>query len=178
MKSDLVCYLDLDGVLVDFTKGVLAFHKREDFPYKSLDWDFDKKLGLTPEQFWGGLGYDFWVGLDWTLEGKEILKLVESKFGDSIAIITSPPKTGGAVEGKMGWVKREIPKYARKTFVGARKELLASPRKILIDDREENILAFRQAGGLGILVPRPWNSNRKEEDRLVEHLGEELGKLL
>lgn len=169
-------YLDLDGVLVDFISGALRHHKRH-IPYKSLDWDFDKKLGMSPEQFWGGLGYEFWLGLGWTREGKDVLKLLEAKFGDSIALITSPPKTPGAVQGKLDWVAREMPRYKRRVFVGARKELLAAPYKILFDDRNENCANFVDAGGCAYKIPRPWNSQAKYEDSLLVDLEEYLNSL-
>jgi 5'(3')-deoxyribonucleotidase len=168
-----VCYLDLDGVLVDFTKGVLEFHAQRgnklasSLKYEEMDWDFDKKLGLDPEQFWGSLGYDFWLNLDWTKEGKDILSLLESKFGDNIAILSSPPKTGGAVEGKLAWVAKHLPKYKRRTFIGARKELMAAESKLLVDDRGENCEAFREAGGHVFLVPRPWNGAKQLEHKLM-----------
>jgi len=42
------------------------------------------------------------------------------------------------------------------------KEKLAAPCRLLIDDRSENVKAFRDAGGSAILVPRPWNDGSRE----------------
>ena len=41
---------------------------------------------------------------------------------------------------------------------GARKELMAGPNTILIDDYPNNVNKFNAAGGLGILVPSNWNT--------------------
>lgn len=164
-----VAYLDLDGVLVDFMRGALKFHNKTIF-YPDIKWDFPDDLGLTPQQFWGPLDLNFWVGLEWTPEGKEILALVESYFGDNIAIVTSPPKTGGACEGKLAWVAREMPKYKRRCFVGARKELLAAPSKILIDDRDENLAAFSAARGFIAPIGRPWNAYSAAEPVILSTL--------
>lgn len=169
MPLSKVAYLDLDGVLVDFVKGALKLHNSDIKP-SEIVWDIDKQLGLTPEQFWSPFNFTFWANLEWTPEGKEILELVESVYGDNIAILTSPPKTGGAVEGKLAWVAKNMPKYKRKTFVGARKELMAAPSKLLIDDREENVDNFMEAGGGAILIPRPWNRNKDMESELMSIL--------
>lgn len=173
---NLVCYLDLDGVLVDFARGALQYHN-SDLEYSSLDWDFDKKLGLTPEQFWEPLDYNFWANLEWTAEGKGILELVEAKFGDKVAILTAPPKTPGAVQGKLDWISRELPRYRRRTMVGTNKQLFAASTKVLVDDRDENIESFEDAGGLGVLVPRPWNRAKGYEGVLLENVRMKLDGL-
>lgn len=165
----MTCYLDLDGVLVDFDRGALAAHQLE-LSHDQLEWDWPTKVGLSPEEFWGKFDYEFWLGLHWTSEGKKILALVEEHFGDQVAVVTSPPKTPGATEGKLAWIKRHMPKYERKTFVGARKELLAAPNKLLIDDRDENIERFVLSGGLGFMIARPWNKARLREADILEDL--------
>lgn len=158
------CYLDLDGVIVDFDSGARKLHNL-DIPYEELTWDWpSEKTSLSPEEFWGKFGYDFWLGLNWTAEGKGIIELVSSLFGDNIAIVTSPPRTPGAVEGKLDWVRANLgSKWARRTFVGARKELLAASNKLLIDDRQENLDKFKANGGYIAPVGRPWNNFRNVE---------------
>jgi hypothetical protein len=41
--------------------------------------------------------------------------------------------------------------------VGTAKWFAAGPDTWLIDDSDKNIRMFREWGGHGILVPRPWN---------------------
>lgn len=165
-----VCYLDLDGVLVDFVGGALKLHGKE-IPPKEVQWNFPRQLGFADtlaKEFWDLLGYDFWANLGWTHEGRETLKAVEGAFYDRVCIMTSPCNTPGAVEGKVAWIKREIPDYSRRFVVGPAKHLFAGPGKVLVDDNDDNVEQFRLYGGRAVLVPRPWNHRR--------HLTDDLGR--
>jgi hypothetical protein len=161
-ETPSICYLDLDGVLVDFVRGAFALHGKE-IPYPEVRWDFDKQLGIPPEVFWGKMGKDFWEDLPWTQEGPDLIKALETIFGsDNIVLMTSPVGTPGGVEGKVNWIRRELPGYSRRFFIGPPKHMLAGPGKLLVDDHDENIDKFCAAGGKAIMVPRPWNRRRDE----------------
>ena len=75
------CFLDLDGVLVDFIGGANKLLDRED-PWLRVEnlgkWGGEEMYGLTPREFWDPMGEDFWANLEWTKEGTDILDLVES----------------------------------------------------------------------------------------------------
>jgi 5'(3')-deoxyribonucleotidase len=159
-----VCYLDLDGVLVDFVRGALAHFDRPDFLYRDVRWGIEKQLRIEPELFWSGLGFAFWANLPWGPEGKHLLALVEEIFGENVVLLTSPCDTPGAVEGKAAWIKREMPAYKRRFFIGPPKHLVAGPGKVLLDDHEDNVEAFAANGGHTVLAPRPWNRRRGETD--------------
>ena len=157
----VVCYLDLDGVLVDFIRGALRVHNKE-LPIEDVRWDFHEQVGIPNNEFWEPMGFDFWANLDWMGEGQDLLRGIEGLFGESVVLLTSPCLTVGSVEGKVDWVKRNIPGYQRRLFVGPAKHLLASHCKVLVDDHDVNVDKFREHGGKAILVPRPWNSRRKD----------------
>lgn len=89
----------------------------------------------------------------------EILSAIEEYFGgDAITIVSSPCGTPGCVDGKRMWLRHHLPQYARTAFFGGAKHRLAGPDITLIDDCDNNVNAFRAAGGSAILVPRWWNS--------------------
>lgn len=157
-----VCYLDLDGVLVDFVAGGLAFHGKT-LPPDEVRWDFPQQVGFVgtwAAEFWNPLGKDFWAGLGWTVEGKLLLAHLEVLFGDRVVLLSSPCGTPGRHEGKCEWVERELPAYRRRVCLGAAKHLFAAPTKILVDDHDANADAFTAEGGRAVLVPRPWNRRR------------------
>lgn len=161
-----VCFLDLDGVLVDFVGGAFAAHGRS-IPMPDVRWDFPSQIGFergaSDPAFWELMGRDFWANLDWTPEGQATLEAVEKVFGhDNIAVMTSPCDTDGAVEGKVAWIKKHLPKYRRCFFVGPAKDLAAGSSKVLIDDYQANASSFVARGGLSVLPPRPWNSRKNE----------------
>lgn len=163
-----ICFLDLDGVLVDFTAAALQVHGRE-LPPREITWDFASQIGFTGERvakFWEPLDYSFWRDLPWTAEGKQLLATVEEIFPpERICLLTTPCRTPGCAEGKLDWVRREIPGYADRVLVGSCKHLLASPRAVLVDDRDENARGFVLSGGWSLLVPRPWNIRARQTDQ-------------
>lgn len=159
--SKPVLYLDLDGVLVDFVRGALRAHGQY-IPFPDVRWDFWRQMDgsngeMTEIEFWKPMGRSFWEHLPWTPEGKNFLALLEAIAGDRIVLLTSPSDNDGAVDGKIAWIKRELPAYTRRFFVGPPKALAASPMKILVDDYGVNVEKFNDEGGRFVLVPRPWN---------------------
>lgn len=157
----MICFLDLDGVLVDFVGGAFALHGRS-LPRRAVQWDFDKQLGIPAADFWAPMGQAFWAGLDWTPEGRLLLGGIEGLFGENVVLLTSPCQTVGAVEGKVDWIRQYLPRYSRRFFVGPAKHTIAGPGKVLVDDHEGNVTPFVAHGGNAVLVPRPWNRRASE----------------
>ncbi len=154
-----VCYLDMDGVLVDFSRGAFDLHHKVYNP-GSVTWDFWKDMGLTEEEFWSPMDFSFWANLPWTSEGRLLFGFLDGIFHENMVLLTSPSLNHGAIEGKIAWVTRHIPHMRRRVMVGACKSLLAGPTKILVDDNATNVVDFSKAGGKTVLVPRPWNQDR------------------
>lgn len=157
------CLLDLDGVLVDFVGGACRFHGRKN-PYvfdpvnTRGQWDVVGLLGMDPTEFWQGLDRYFWRSLDWMEDGREILEVVENKFGkENVCLLSLPCDTVGCCDGKREWVREHLPDYSRRLLLGSAKEFAASPERVLIDDYPSNVERFGEAGGQSLLVPRPWN---------------------
>jgi hypothetical protein len=157
----MICFLDLDGTLVDFcgaaqTRLGITQAQLDELP-KPWSWDFIFEVsGVPPEDFWPTLDAEFWATLPWTPDGRAILDLVEGAF-DQICLISKP--TGpGSHDGKQAWIAQHIPRYNGRALFGAAKHYCAGPGRYLIDDSETNINEFYNYGGRGILVPRPWNS--------------------
>lgn len=152
---------DMDGVLVNFVKGALKFHGRED--YVVDHWDFDTKICETPNEFWKDLGFDFWANLEWTPQGQELLaRLIEIVGKDNICFLTSPCLTIGSIEGKIEWLRRNIPDMSRQFAICPMKQAFAHPKALLLDDSDVNIEKFEKSGGKTITVPQLWNSRADE----------------
>lgn len=174
------CLLDMDGVLVDFVRGAIELHDLPanlyDDPKSLGDFDIVKLSGLKPQDFWKDMGFDFWASLPWTADGMNILNLVLSKFGDkNICLLTSPCMTEGCIEGKLYWIRRNLPDFSRRFLVGPAKEFCAGPNNYLIDDSDHNRRTFEAHGGNCILVPRPWNSMHHQRHRTLDHLMNLMG---
>jgi hypothetical protein len=145
-------YLDMDGVLTDFERRFEQFAgvtPNEFISQKSIEFG----EGKADEQFWdlidNQIGVRFWAGMPWMPEGEELYKYVK-KYKPQI--LTSPSKDDSSRIGKGVWVKRNMPGVPLKFGYKAEgKAKFAGPNKILIDDRAENIQAWKSAGGIGIL---------------------------
>lgn len=150
-------FLDMDGVLVDFRRGVCEAFDRDD---PSTNWIFwENWKGVTTKDVDAICDIFFWDLLDWTSEGICIEQAVRQKFSpENIYLLTTPMPNSGSGTGKLRWIKRCMPwAYNRTILSYAPKSLFAGPDTLLIDDKDENIEEFRAAGGQSILVPRLWN---------------------
>jgi hypothetical protein len=145
-------YLDMDGTITDFERRFEQFAgvtPNEFISQKSIEFG----EGKADEQFWdlidNQIGVRFWAGMPWMPEGEELYKYVK-KYKPQI--LTSPSKDDSSRIGKGVWVKRNMPGVPLKFGYKAEgKAKFAGPNKILIDDRAENIQAWKSAGGIGIL---------------------------
>lgn len=132
-------YCDVDGVLVDFDKG-----------YYDLT-GTKASLETPPDQFWEPIskaGSDFWANLEWMSEGKQLWDYIK-KYKPKL--LSAPSRENSSRIGKREWVKNNIPEAKLILAAAELKQHYASPKSILIDDREKNINEWVEAGGIGIL---------------------------
>jgi len=145
-------FVDMDGVLTDFERRFEQFAgvtPDEFMAQKEIQYGKEK----ANEQFWDlvdeQIGVRFWAGMPWMPEGEQLYKYIK-KYKPSI--LTSPSRKESSRIGKGVWVKRNMSGIPVKFGYGSSgKAKFAGPNKILIDDREDNISAWKAAGGIGIL---------------------------
>jgi len=151
-------FLDMDGVIADFTRGALEYVGLSIPPFKTLRWDFINQLGLPVETFWRTLSHkDFWANLPVLEDGRELYNIIADVVGPGNIVVLSSGIVEGSCDGKRLWLRRHFPLLEKTAVFGSVKDQLAAPCKILVDDHQANIDAFRAAGGRAIIVPRPWN---------------------
>ena len=96
-------FLDVDGVLADWNKGA---HKIHNLPYEEGVWPYelgpsgwnfnrDPKVNLTTKELFEPMDFDFWAGLDWMPDGRELFNYLHSNYGDKLFLLTSPALTCG-----------------------------------------------------------------------------------
>lgn len=149
-------FCDLDGVLVDFNGSATAIIGAEN-PPKKWRWYEDYEDGFRRVN--DACTWQFWANLDWMHDGHDILRAVIDTFDPAqIYLLTTPMPNPGSASGKMEWIDRHLPTYNKKIFITtASKSVVARPDTLLIDDKDQNVEEFTDAGGEAILVPRPWN---------------------
>jgi hypothetical protein len=165
-------FLDMDGVLCDFIGPAAALHGRD---ARALDWAAGKGLdlaaqtskvfGLGLDAFWWPIhaaGEKFWAELELTPWASGRAGLVASALRlDDCVVLSRPSSCPTSAAGKALWLRRHfdgrfaVPSGA---ILCARKELLAGPGRVLIDDDDRNVAAWRAAGGAAVLLPQPWNA--------------------
>ena len=134
-----IIFLDIDGVVADFDTHLHTQNKTK--PNGKIDHD--------------ALDYAWWSTIP-IYEGArsfydELTALNEVKF------LTGPMVSVDCFAGKAAWISEKfLPdrgKWALTDLIichSKRKNLMAAPNRILIDDRIENVESWRQAGGIGI----------------------------
>jgi len=153
---DYKIYLDMDGVLVDFDqqfKDLTGMMPRE----------FEAKHGSTG--FWEAIdkaGVGFWRGMSW-MPGGEALYNRASQFDHEL--LSSPSRSELSKIGKRLWRRDKTPSTKLTLSRSYLKKNYAAPNHILIDDREDNIQQWRDAGGIGILYTSA-NQVNTELDKL------------
>lgn len=178
------CFLDMDGVLVDFIGGASLAHDLPN-PYSPMsdraagEWDIAKLWHLKEDEFWQPLNSStFWEELQPTPEADEILFLCENAFGfENICLLTCPSASPYSAMGKLRWIQSHLPQYARRYMMGPAKQFCAGPDAILIDDNDINCQCFTNHLGGAVLLPRPWNANYAIADP-ISYLRENLEDIL
>lgn len=132
-------YLDLDGVLCDFEKGVIDATGKpwKDYAKKSEAWRALYKAG------------DFYAKLEWTVDGKELWEYCKNY---NVEILTGIPMGNWAQKQKRNWCYRYLnDTVCVNTVFASEKQNFATPDSLLIDDNARNIEQFITKGGQGIL---------------------------
>ena len=163
-------FLDMDEVIVDFVRPALKLHKLN-IPYTNVSWDIRSHSDLSAPDFWNKFDKDFYTNLPWLSNGKALLNFLIGLVGaENICLCTAPILTSGCIEGKMNWIRRELPGFDRRFMITPVKHFCAGSNKILIDDKEKNCQSFIQHGGKAILVPAPWNSETGKYEDTGEYI--------
>lgn len=165
--------LDADGVLGNFTQAVLNAHGRPEGHDDIKDWDFYKGWGMNDHEFWSGIaGHEFWYNVELYPWADELYKRLSAIA--RVTIVTSPCDDDFCSSGKTMWLRKHFNLKPHESFIGGRKELMASPTHLMIDDSIKNVESFIARGGMAILFPQPWNDaigNWQDVISLAENIG-------
>lgn len=129
--------LDMDGVLCDFRKAACKAHQQMELyhAWPAGEYDMEKVLGLTHEQFWKPIDADanFWLNIEPMPWFDDLIKMVND-FGPYL-IVSSPSNRANAAAGKIEWLHKYFGDTFKDYFLGHHKFLLNG---LLIDDCEMN----------------------------------------
>lgn len=170
-------FLDLDGVIVNFSKGCENIFPQYSKDHKPLN-DMVAHLDIAPKTFWDTIdsyGEEWWASLEpeeWAYELLDLVKFYDRDF----TILTSPSRSHFAGSGKILWLQKFFNhKFSNYVITPAKnKKKLAHKKAILIDDNDKNCEEFRSRLGYTILFPRIWNINYDLENEKIEYTKKHL----
>jgi 5'' nucleotidase, deoxy (Pyrimidine), cytosolic type C protein (NT5C). len=149
--EEIRLFLDMDGVLTDFTDACEKLGDNMMLWYSSDRELFWKKITSA--------GIEFWSEMSWMPGGRELHGFLNN-LGLCPTILSALPgperkkALKNAREGKIKWLRKELgPSYAETAILCYRSEkaLQSGVSRVLIDDNSENIREWEEAGGIGIL---------------------------
>lgn len=133
-------YLDLDGVFADFEKGVEKLLGR-------------KMAHIHKRDMWKAIARDhsFFENLDMLHDAQELWDYV-SKINVNQQVLTGLPTVNDGAGQKRRWVAKKLCDKIKVHVVASKdKRLHSGLGKVLIDDRQDMITPWVEAGGIGIL---------------------------
>lgn len=169
----------MDGVLINFVKGASVIFKTTEAELYSRwpegVWDMGEALGMTNNKFYRTIekhGEEFWLTLEKYPWADELFD-----YCDKIApayILTTPTFDADCLSGKIKWMQKWKGRNFRRYILAAHKEVTARWDRLLIDDRDENCLKFRENGGSAIVFPGHNNSRYALKNQAMEIVKQEV----
>ncbi len=150
-------YIDMDGVLADFDRGVREICHMEPQSQNG------KRSLKADDMMWEAIrGTDhFYDRLNLIPGAKEMFDKILEKYGDQCEILTGIPREERgivtAAQDKINWTHRMLSESVKVNTVCRKHKLqyCTGPESVLIDDRKKTILEWRELGGTGILHVNP-----------------------
>lgn len=164
-------FLDLDDVLADFVGEMCR-----EFNVKyaaATSWELHNACGVTKFEWFRWLKTRearFWERLKVQPWANPLVQYCKRIAPTSIATARNSSRAACASVGP--WIVNHL--GALPWAILDDKHLLAQPGRALIDDNEHKVERFREAGGVGILFPRPWNSASQDTHRALEAVVRQL----
>lgn len=155
-------FLDLDGVIANIGQAVANIYDIKLTPELEAQHGntLYKLMGLdTKQKLWDVISDipSFWEDIPPYPWCEELVDALQSV--DEVQILTLSPKAdANASTGKVKWVGKHLLKNKLEVNIVHDKYLLAGPGRVLIDDRENHCIRFREYNGTSILFKQPWNN--------------------
>ena len=172
-------YCDLDGVLADFNKGCLALFpeggaiaaKIPTHTITKLTWEEEGEMWRRIEE-----KSDFFLSLDWTLDGEELWRWIDWNIVPTPAVLTGLPmgRAGQmAAKQKEQWCQEKLGSEVAVYCCGTRnKQKFSGHGCVLIDDRGDLREAWEARGGIFVHHTSAAESIRQLREILKSsHLG-------
>jgi 5'(3')-deoxyribonucleotidase len=168
-------YLDMDGVVADFFLSVCQMYGKEyqESHAKLLpgDWWLTGFLGpITQDDMWMEInrrGEHFWEHMPEYPHSQQLYNKLRNYA--PVKFLSDPGPHPHVWAGKVKWLHRFVPGITAKDIhLTADKAAVSAPRRLLVDDHDDNCTRWRNEGGGAVLFPRRWNVRHQEEHQAVD----------
>ena len=153
----MIYYCDVEGVILNLADALCGAHGLP--PYTGTQWEMAPALGIPEDKFWEPIRRSaFWESCDKEPHADALIAAIGTQ---QFRFCTASFPYAACYAGKFAWLKKNYP--YRKVIFATDKWELAGPDRVLIDDRESTISKWVSCGGIGVLWPRTYNSNRNTD---------------
>jgi len=139
--STIKIFVDMDTTLTNFPKAVKEIGGEAGLSPDATD---IQKQDMYDRIENAGPG--FWAKMEWMPDGRALWDAVS---GYNPTLLSSPGEFRYAPAGKQQWVSENLP--GTSLFLDTEKWRYAERDAILIDDDKDNVGAWEESGGIGIL---------------------------
>ena len=162
LNYDLIAF-DMDGVLVDFVGGFKKVYGLPD-DWHETQFFIEKDIGITEDEFWEVIDRtpDFFYNLEPLQEGLDLFRWCLN-HNENVLIVTSAVHRPNAYPQKCAWFEKYLPEAKDRYVFTKKKQYLAGPNRVLIDDWEKHVDRWNDWGGLGILYTKCYNEGMNAE---------------
>jgi 5'(3')-deoxyribonucleotidase len=162
MNKIFVVALDMDGVLVDFDKGMKEIFGIDTTYLNKSSSEMSPEEKINKKKMYAKLQYHgdkFWQHLDPMPQAFDLFNYVTKNFDWYILTAYTTSGQSECIRGKITWVKNHLNMIPTEdNFICTRSELKQdyvnhkahNKKAILIDDRIRNIRQWEEKGGIGI----------------------------
>ena len=160
-------WLDLDRTLCAFCERMCERLGMDIARWPEGEYDLSKVFRQDERDLACQWDNEFFEGLDWAKGGVDLYRAARELVGpQNVHVASRLMRTGAG--GKIAWVDKHLPLVVKEgnLHLSLRKAALAAPHRELVDDNESEIIAWRDAGGPAILVPRVWNAGFEDADAM------------
>lgn len=159
-------YLDMDGVLADFDRGVRELCGMEPSP-QNEGW----RPGMD-DPMWAKVREidHYYDKLELMPDAKTMFDTLYEKYGDKCEILTGIPKPKRGIltagEDKINWAHRLLSRdlVVNIVYREQKPDYCTGKDCILIDDLKKNIEAWEECGGTGILFTNGSDTLKRIEE--------------
>lgn len=154
--------LDMDGVLTDFAGAACRLFDREPPGPDDRGKAVHEVIGCPSRVLWARIeeaGLRFWDQLEPTEWADDLVSL--AREAGELFIATSPAMDPASGSAKLRWMQKRFGRRFREFAITPRKDLLAQPGRLLVDDTPKHVEGFIAAGGAAVLFPT-WANGARE----------------